>query len=77
MSSENTIVEDLTVQGMSCRHCIDAVAGALGRLDGVTVHDVQIGQARISYPSRMMTEDRLAAALEEAGFSLEGSQQVS
>lgn len=77
MSSVNTTVEDLSIEGMSCAHCLTAVEGALGRVEGVTVHDVQIGKVRISYPTRMVNQDRLEGAIAEAGFSLVGSQQVS
>jgi len=78
MSTVNTIREDLTIQGMSCRHCVDAVQGALARVDGVTVEEVGIGHARIIYPSRAVTQDQIERALADAGeYTLQGTQQVA
>ncbi|MGI8673290.1 MAG: cation transporter, partial [Luteitalea sp.] len=38
-------IETLTIEGMSCGHCIKAVTMALQDLPGVTVKDVRVGQA--------------------------------
>jgi copper chaperone len=78
MSTVNTIREDLQIQGMTCRHCVDSVQGALARVDGVTVEEVGIGHARIIYPARAVTQDQIERALDEAGgYTLQGTQQVS
>lgn len=76
MATVNTTIEDLTIQGMSCRHCVDAVQGALARLEDVTVEEVSIGRARVSYPTRKITTDDLRAAVEDAGFTLQSSSTV-
>jgi copper chaperone CopZ len=77
MSTVNTIVEDLDIEGMSCRHCVDTVKGALAALESVTVEDVEIGRARISHPARSIRPGQLEDVLEEAGFPLRGRRQIS
>lgn len=77
MGTVNTITEDLLIEGMSCRHCVDAVHGALAGVEGVTVQEVAIGRARVTYPTRSVTHDRLERAVEEAGFRVAGSRQIS
>jgi copper chaperone CopZ len=37
--------ETLEIEGMSCQHCVRAVASALAAIDGVTVQTVDIGKA--------------------------------
>lgn len=78
MSTVNTIREDLKIEGMTCRHCVDSVQGALGRIDGVTVEEVGIGHARVEYPSRAVTHDQFERALDEAGgYKIQSTQQIS
>ena len=72
-----TIKEDLTITGMSCRHCIDAVEGALKALPGLEVEEVGIGRARVQYEAGAVSPDAIEAAVEEAGYSVEGTARVS
>ena len=45
---------ELEIEGMSCNHCVAAVAEALGELPGVSVDNVRIGEAQVSYhPDRV------------------------
>ncbi len=66
-------IETLTIEGMSCGHCIKAVTMALQDLPGVTVKDVRVGQAVIDTESAVATPPLIAAAIAEAGFTLVGS----
>jgi copper chaperone len=76
MSTVNTTRDNLTIEGMSCRHCVDAVAGALGALENVTVEEVGIGHARVSYPTNAVTRDTLQEAVAEAGFTVRSVEEV-
>jgi copper chaperone len=60
----------LTIDGMHCDHCVDAVRDALDALDGVTVHSVDIGSAEISYDTSLVSEENVAAAVDDAGYEL-------
>ncbi len=59
----------LTIEGMSCEHCIRAVRGRLERTNGVRVEDVQIGSATIDYdPSRTNVDD-IEEAIADEGYT--------
>lgn len=77
MSTVRTIVEELEVAGMSCRHCIDAVQGALAALDDVVVEDIAIGRVRIAYPARAARPEAIDEAVSEAGYAIRARRQVS
>jgi copper chaperone len=60
----------LTIEGMSCGHCVKAVTMALQEVPGVDVKDVRVGRAVIDAEEPPVTGDQLAAAIDEAGFTL-------
>ncbi|MEF8940002.1 MAG: heavy-metal-associated domain-containing protein [Salinivenus sp.] len=60
----------LTIDGMHCEHCVDMVEDVLADLDGVTVQDVEVGSAQVAYDPAEVTDDVLAAALDDAGYVL-------
>jgi copper chaperone len=62
--------QELTIEGMSCGHCIMSVKKELGKLTGIVVDDVQIGKAKIHYDESTVTEQALAHAIDEAGYKL-------
>lgn len=64
----------LRVEGMTCDHCVRAVTEELSAVDGVEVVDIElhVGGASIVRISSDGTadDDRLAAAVDEAGYTL-------
>lgn len=59
---------NLTIDGMSCGHCVMSVQKALRALDGVEVEQVLLGSAALQYdPARRTVEDILEAVREQ-GF---------
>jgi copper chaperone len=58
----------LTIEGMSCGHCVMRVKKALAALPGVAVEDVQIGAARLEYDVASIAPAGIAAAVTEAGY---------
>ncbi|MEF8795239.1 MAG: heavy-metal-associated domain-containing protein, partial [Salinivenus sp.] len=58
------------IDGMHCEHCVDMVEDVLADLDGVTVQDVEVGSAQVAYDPAEVTDDVLAAALDDAGYVL-------
>lgn len=60
---------ELEIEGMSCGHCVAAVSEALKELPGVTVNDVKIGTAQVSYQPDQVTPDDIVLAVEDAGYS--------
>lgn len=60
---------DLTIDGMSCGHCLNAVRGALGRVPGVAVESVSIGRATLAFDPAHTTPEQIAAAVTAAGYT--------
>lgn len=61
----------LQIDGMSCGHCVKAVTMALQDLPGVDVKDVTVGGATVDVDESRVTQSQLAAAIAEAGYTLE------
>lgn len=59
----------LTIDGMSCQHCLAAVRGALGRVAGVTVESVTIGSASVRYDPTKATPDEIVDAVNDEGYT--------
>ena len=61
----------LSIDGMKCDGCAQAVRGALMGLSGVTDAKVDhaAGRAVVSYEPERLTPQQLAAAVQAAGFS--------
>ncbi|MQA12778.1 MAG: copper ion binding protein [Pseudonocardiaceae bacterium] len=70
MAGTDTVFE-YTVSGMSCRHCIDAVTDAVGRIDGVAGVDVDLDSGRVRVHSdRALDDAEVRAAIDEAGYEV-------
>ena len=59
----------LTIEGMSCEHCVRAVRGRLERTDGVKVDDVRIGSAVIDYDPAKTSVDDIEEAIADEGYT--------
>ena len=61
---------ELTIEGMTCGHCVMAVRKELSKLTNVNVEDVQIGRARVNVDETKVTRDSIAKAIDDAGYRL-------
>lgn len=61
---------DLTIEGMSCGHCVMAVRKELSKLPGVTVESVGVGNARVHIDEASASQEMLAKAIDKAGYRL-------
>jgi len=65
----------LRIEGMSCEHCVRAVAGALRAIDGI--EDVSVSledkQAKFSAPEDLDME-RVKKAIHEEGYTVLAGQ---
>lgn len=75
--STNTTTADVRIQGMSCRHCVEAVLGALSGVAGLTVEEVGIGHARVAFQTNAVNLDAIEAAVEDAGYEVQAIEQVA
>jgi copper chaperone len=61
----------MKVGGMSCGHCVQAVSKALKDLEGVTIENVGIGSATVSYDPGATSAEQIARAVQDAGYDAE------
>ena len=59
----------LTIEGMSCGHCVNAVKRALAGVDGVDVQDVRIGSAQVAYDPARTSADAIIDAVNDEGYT--------
>lgn len=57
----------LSIDGMSCGHCVQAVTKALSAVPGVTIKSVEVGSAVIETADGWAA-GRAVAALDQAGY---------
>lgn len=63
----------LTVQGMSCRSCVNSIEGNLGKLSGVEsvkVHFTE-GKVEVAFDSNVLSLEEITTAIENQGYAVE------
>ena len=60
---------DLTIEGMTCDHCVRAVRGRLERTQGVAVDHVAVGTATVRLDPSRVTLDDLQDAISDEGYT--------
>jgi copper chaperone CopZ len=60
---------ELEIEGMSCGHCVAAVSDALTELPGVSVDQVRIGAAQVTYHPDQVSPEQIVLAVEDAGYA--------
>ncbi|MFP4072108.1 MAG: heavy-metal-associated domain-containing protein [Desulfovibrionales bacterium] len=64
-------MKTLSVQGMSCQHCVNAVKKALENVDGVTDVSVDLEKGEASYETtREVDEATVKEAVRKAGYQV-------
>jgi copper chaperone CopZ len=56
---------------MSCQHCVRAVREALDAVAGVTVSQVDIGSAQLSFDPAQVSVATIEEAVRDAGYESE------
>ncbi len=64
------ISNELTINGMTCQHCVMSLKAALNKIKMLDVVEVQIGSARVEYEAGQVNEEQLETAVKEAGYEL-------
>ncbi len=62
--------QTVEIGGMSCGHCLRSVKDALTELEGVTLEEVRIGSARVSYDDTQVNPEKIAEAIRDAGYTV-------
>jgi copper chaperone len=60
---------NLTIDGMSCGHCLNAVRGALGSVPGVKIETVSIGRATVEFDPAAASVPQIVAAVTASGYT--------
>ena len=61
--------ERIQIDGMSCAHCVMTVRKAMEAIDGVRVHNVQVGSADVSFEGDDSCRQEVLRSLEAKGFA--------
>jgi copper chaperone len=65
----------LTIEGMSCGHCVRAVTKALEGIEGLKIQGVEVGSATVEHDPASVPPEEVASAVEQAGFAVAGMQK--
>jgi len=60
----------LSIQGMSCQHCVHRVKKAIDAVAGVSGSQVTVGSAIVDFEPSQVSADALKKAVEEAGYTV-------
>lgn len=62
----------LTVQGMSCGHCVKSVEGSVGKLSGVSEVKVHLenGTVDVEFDSNQVTLDTIKETIDDQGYDV-------
>jgi copper chaperone len=66
---------NLAIEGMHCGACVRRVTSALQSVQGVTVHSVEVGSAKVAFDAAEITAQDITAALDRNGFPARVQQQ--
>lgn len=66
------ITETITIEGMSCGHCVSSVTGAVSSLPGVADVAVSLDDknAVVTFDEAAVTRSAIADVIEELGFTV-------
>lgn len=59
----------LTIEGMTCEHCVRAVDGRLRKTAGVEVERVKVGSADLRYDPARTNVDEIADVIADEGYT--------
>ena len=60
----------LTVEGMTCMHCVKAVEGALVKAGAAGKVDLASKKAEVKFDENATNLEKIRAAIEEEGYSV-------
>ena len=59
----------LTIEGMTCEHCVRAVDGRLRKTPGIEVLSVAVGSAEVRYDSATVSVEDIAELIADEGYT--------
>jgi copper chaperone len=67
----------LTIEGMSCGHCVRAVGQALKSLPGLRIELVDIGSAVVEFDPETVKAEQLRETISEEGYKIRSMWRAS
>ena len=63
----------LNVKGMSCGHCVKAVEGSVGELEGVdqVKVDLEEGLVTVSFKNEIVSLEKIKETIDDQGYEVE------
>ncbi|MEC2076462.1 copper chaperone CopZ [Metabacillus fastidiosus] len=63
----------LNVSGMSCGHCVKAIEGAVGKLDGISSVEVHLetGKVDVAYDEVKVNPEAIKEVIDDQGYDVE------
>ncbi len=62
----------ISIEGMSCQHCVMRVKKAIEGLKGISKADVEIGQAKVKFDESLTGKRAIEEAIVKAGYKVKG-----
>ncbi|QNG60412.1 copper chaperone CopZ [Metabacillus idriensis] len=64
---------NLNVSGMSCGHCVKAVEGSVGKLEGVSEVKVHLedGKVNVAFNPEKVSLDKIKETIDDQGYDVE------
>ncbi|OMP68383.1 copper chaperone CopZ [Domibacillus epiphyticus] len=62
----------LQVQGMSCGHCVKAIEGSVGKLEGVhsVQVDLQANKVDVEYDTNQVSIEKIKETIDDQGYDV-------
>ena len=64
------VTKAYVVEGMTCRHCVQAVTDEVGSLPGVDSVDIDLESGTVRVTGSALDDAAVAGAVDEAGYSV-------
>jgi len=60
----------VSIDGMSCQHCVMAVKKAVDSLNGVDGSEVEVGSATVKFDDSVLKAEDIEAAIVNSGYKI-------
>lgn len=62
----------ISIEGMSCQHCVMRVKKAIESLNGINKADVEVGKAKVTFDESLTGKKEIEGAIVKAGYKVKG-----
>ncbi len=62
----------ISIEGMSCQHCVMRVKKAIDALKGINKSAVEVGLAKVTFDESLIQKNQIEEAIVKAGYKIKG-----